>query len=240
MILPKLNRITYSLRLPSNDKEIVFRPFTVEEEKILLTAQESTESADILRAMRQIINNCVQTEINVMKLPTFDIEYFFLNIRAKSTGEEIELLLKHPMETNSKGEQCEYKEKAKISIEDIKVSKPENTNNKFQLDENVGVFMRYPTIESVAVQADDDFDAFIKLIANCIETIYDKEGTYNSEDVSNEELIKFVYSMNQNQIGQIQEFFDNMPVLTHTVNYICSQCGCKEKVTIEGFQNFFL
>lgn len=240
MMLPKLNTITYKLTLPSNDKEIIYRPFTVEEEKILLTAQESNESEDVLRAMRQIINNCVQTEIDVMKIPTFDIEYFFLNIRAKSTGEEIELMVKHPENKNVKGDICEHKEKVKINIEDIKVHKPKNINNKFQLDDNVGVIMRYPTIEAISGEDLNNFDSFVRLIAICIETIYDKESTYDTADVSEKELIEFVYSMNQKQINMIQEFFENMPVLKHSINYVCTECGNKEKIEIQGFQNFFL
>ena len=106
MPLPKLNVITHKLTLPSNGKEIIYRPFTVEEERILLTAQESDDTADVLRAMRQIIHNCVQTELDVMSLPTFDIEYFFLNIRGKSTGEKIELSLKHKDGINGKGDEC--------------------------------------------------------------------------------------------------------------------------------------
>lgn len=239
MILPKLNTITYRIKLPSNGKEIIYRPFTVEEEKILLTAQESNDAKDILNAMRQIINNCIQTPIDVMKLPTFDIEYFFLNIRSKSIGDEIELLLDHPDHINAKGEVCEHKEHVKINIEDIKVHKPE-TNNKFQLDDNVGVIMKYPTIDSLSTEDELDFEGFIKLIAKCIETIFDKEQTYDVENVSEKELIDFVYSMNKKQLNMIQEFFENIPVLRHEINYICSKCGEKQKRIIEGFQNFFL
>jgi hypothetical protein len=239
MGLPKLNTITYRLVLPSNDKEITYRPFTVEEEKILLTAQESTDAKDIMAAMRQIINNCVQTELDVMKLPTFDIEYLFLNIRAKSTGEEIDLIVRHPNGINAQGEQCDHKEDVKINIESVRVTKPKNSNNNFQLDENVGVIMRYPTIESLAIDTTDNFDGFVRVVANSIETIYDKENTYAAEDVSEKELVEFVYSMNQKQIVLIQEFFENMPILKHDINYICTACGCKETVTIQGFQNFF-
>jgi hypothetical protein len=239
MALPKLNTITYRLKLPSNDKEITYRPFTVEEEKILLTAQESTDSSDILAAMRQIINNCVQTEIDVMKMPTFDIEYFFLNIRAKSTGEEIDLIVRHPNGVNIQGEQCDHREEVKINVESIRVIKSENHNNQFQLDDNVGVIMRYPTIESLALDTSDNFDGFVRVVANSIDIIYDKENQYPADDSTEKELIEFVYSMNQKQITMIQEFFESMPVLKHDIEYICSACSCKETVTIQGFQNFF-
>jgi len=239
MALPKLNTITYRLKLPSNAKEITYRPFTVEEEKILLTAQESNDSSDILAAMRQIINNCVQTELDVMKMPTFDIEYFFLNIRAKSTGEEIELIVRHPNSTNVQGDVCEHAEEVKINVESIRVVKSENHNNRFQLDDNVGVIMRYPTIETFAIENMDNFDSFVRLIAKSIDIIYDKENQYPADDSTEKELIDFVYSMNQKQIISIQEFVESMPVLKHDIEYICSACGCKETVTIQGFQNFF-
>ena len=241
MPLPKLNTITYQLVLPSTEETITYRPFTVEEEKILLTAQESTDSKDILQAMRQIVNNCVQTPVDVMKLATFDLEYFFLNIRAKSTGEEIELLLKHKNSTNSKGEVCDHKQAMKISIDEIKVHKSPDHQNRFQLDENVGIQLRYPTFETMAYSSNtDEFEQLIEMIASSIEMIYDQNDVYNSEDSSIEELRKFVYSMNQKQIGMIQEFFQTMPVLKHEVTYQCEACGCLEKVEIRGFQNFFL
>ncbi len=240
MLLPKLNTITYRLTLPSNDKEITYRPFTVEEEKILLTAQESSSPDDVLNAMRQIIHNCVQTEIDVTKLPTFDIEYFFLNIRAKSTGEEIELIVRHPNVMNSKGEPCDHKENVKINIESIKVEKSKKHQNRFQLDDKVGVVMKYPSMEALAFGDLNDFDSFVQVIANSIDLIFDEENTYPADDCSQKELIEFVMSMNQKQIAMIQEFFETMPVLKHEINYICTACSCKEIVTIQGFQNFFL
>lgn len=240
MALPKLNTITYQLTLPSNNQNIVYRPFTVQEEKILLTAQESTNGMDILHAMRQIVNNCSQTPIDAIKLPTFDLEYFFLNIRAKSTGEEIELLLRHPKSKNSKNEPCDHTEKVSILIDQIKVHKPENHKSKFQLDQNIGVQMKYPTFESISTSTSDEFDQLLELIADSIDFIFDKDQIYNSEDATKEEMIKFVYSMNQKQLNIVQEFFDTMPVLKHDVEYVCSKCGCKEKIEIRGFQNFFL
>ena len=243
MPLPKLNTITYQLILPSNNQRITYRPFTVEEEKILLTAQESDESRDILHAMRQIINNCVQEKIDVEQMPTFDLEYFFLNIRSKSTGDVIELILKHPNSTNAKGEHCEGKQTVAIQIDDIKVEKSENHKNKFQLDDKVGVQLKYPTFEMLSEsqkQEGDEFDELISLIASSIDMIYDENETYDAGDSSKEELIDFVKSMNQKQLQMVQEFFETMPVLKHTVTYTCPMCGCEEITEIKGFQNFFL
>ena len=243
MPLPKLNTITYQLVLPSNNQKITYRPFTVEEEKILLTAQESDESKDILHAMRQIINNCVQEQIDVEQMPTFDLEYFFLNIRSKSTGDVIELILKHPNSTNAKGEHCEGKQTVAIQIDDIKVEKSENHKNKFQLDDKIGIQLKYPTFELLTESQEgnnDEFEDLINLIANSIDIIYDENEVYNASDSPKEELISFVKSMNQNQMKMVQEFFETMPVLRHTITYTCPACECEETIEIKGFQNFFL
>ncbi len=240
MPLPKLNVITHKLTLPSNGKEIIYRPFTVEEERILLTAQESDDSADVLRAMRQIIHNCVQTELDVMSLPTFDIEYFFLNIRGKSTGEKIELSLKHKDGINGKGDECDHKQLVTVDIDEIKVHKNKEHIDKFELDDNIAVTLKYPTIETMSIVSDNNFESFVKLIAMCIDTIYDKDDSYVSTDYTPKELIEFVYSMNQKQIAKIQTFFDTMPVLKHNINYTCAKCKQKEHIEIQGFQNFFL
>lgn len=241
MILPKLNTITYRLSLPSSKKEITYRPYTVEEEKILLTMQESDDSKDILRSMRQVLSNCVQEDLDIESLPTFDLEYLFLNVRGKSTGDEIELLLKHENATNSKGETCEHRQVTRILIDDIQVHFPEGHQSKFQLDENVGIQMKYPTFEALTLsQANNNFDQLIQLICSSVEIIYDKENVYNTEDFSSKDIEEFIYSMNQKQLAMIQTFFETMPVLKHTVNYKCSKCECEEIVDIQGFQNFFL
>ena len=242
MILPKLNTITHKLNLPSTGEEIIYRPYTVEEEKILLTTQESDEAGDVLRAIRQVMKNCVQTDINIESLPTFDIEYIFLNVRGKSTGDEIELMLKHENSTNSRNEICEHKQPIRIMIDDIKVFKPEGHVNKFQLDENVGVQMKYPTFESLSInnQNSDEFEQLIEMISSSIDMIYDKEQVYDINDVPKEEVREFICSMNQKQLAMIQTFFETMPVLKHEVKYKCSKCGSDEVVEVTGFQNFFL
>ena len=240
MILPKLNTITHQLELPSTGEPIIYRPYTVEEEKILLTTQESDEASDVLRAMRQIISNCVQSEIDIQKLPTFDIEYLFLNIRSKSIGDEIELLLRHENSTNSKNEICEHRQPVKIMIDEIKVHKTEGHKNEFQLDENVGLKMKYPTFETLSINNDDDdFDQLIDLIVSSIEIIYDKEKVYDISDIPKEEVRTFICSMNQKQLAMVQSFFETMPILKHEVRYVCSKCGCEEIVEVKGFQNFF-
>ena len=173
MILPKLNTISYRLNLPSTNEEIVYRPYTVEEEKILLTTQESDEAVDVLRAIRQVMKNCVQSDINVETLPTFDLEYIFLNIRGKSTGDEIELLLNHENMINSKREPCEHKQVVRVLIDDIQVFRPEGHETKFQLDDKVGIQMKYPSFESLSLSEDaDNFNQLIELICSSIGLVF--------------------------------------------------------------------
>ena len=240
MILPKLNTISYRLNLPSTNEEIVYRPYTVEEEKILLTTQESDEAVDVLRAIRQVIKNCVQSDINIETLPTFDLEYIFLNIRGKSTGDEIELLLNHENMINNKGEPCEHKQVVRVLIDDIQVFHPEGHEIKFQLDDKVGIQMKYPSFESLSLSENaNNFEQLIELICKSIDVIYDSDNVYNIDDVGEKEVREFVYSMNQKQLGMIQTFFETMPILKHDIVYRCTKCGCEEHVEVKGFQNFF-
>lgn len=241
MILPKLNSVTYKLALPSSGEDVIYRPYTVEEEKILLTTQETDDPTDILRAMRQVIGNCILNGLSIENLPTFDIEYIFLNIRGKSTGEEIELILNHENFINIKGEPCEHKQLVGILIDDIQVHRPEGHESKFQLDGDIGIQMKYPTFESLSINTErDNFDQLIDLIASSIDVIYDKENVYNIEDVPANEVHQFIMSMTQQQIAKVQTFFETMPVLKHDITYTCSKCKCEETIEVKGFQNFFL
>ena len=238
MLLPKLNTITYRLSLPSTKEEITYRPYTVEEEKILLTMQESDDSKDILRSMRQVLGNCVQEDLDIERLPTFDLEYLFLNVRGKSTGDEIELLLKHENSINSKGETCEHRQVTRILIDDIQVHFPEGHQDKFQLDENVGIKMKYPTFEALTLsQANNDFDQLIKLICSTVEIIYDKENVYN--DFTKEEIAEWLEQLNQTQFGKLIKFFQDVPKLSHTVEWTCPECKQKDSIKLEGLQSFF-
>ena len=239
-MLPRLNSITYPLTL-TNGKNITFKPFTVEEEKILLTAQESEDQKLILGAVRQIIRNCVLEDIDVLSLPTFDLEYLFLNIRAKSVGEVVDLKLPHPTGKNSAGEVCEHRTDYKLNLDDVKVHKREGVSNNIKLDDKVGVILRYPTLESAFdTEGGDKFDIFINMIIGCIEKIYDEVNTYLAEDSTKKELEDFVKSMNKKQMEKIAEFFEFMPKLKHVIKFRCQKCGCEDKIELEGLQSFFL
>lgn len=243
MALPKLDLITYTLELPSTDQKIIYRPFTVKEEKMLLIAQESDSGDDIWNVMKQVVNNCVQTKIDVDSLATFDIEFIFMNLRAKSVGEEITFLLKHKDGINSKGEACEHSQAVKISVDDIKVHKNPNHKTDIKIKDNIGVKMKYPnyeTMERVKSKSSNAIDTQFELIYEMVEFIYDNNGIYNKEDHTREEIIEWLYSMTESQLENFKTFFDTMPTLKHVITYHCSKCGCEEVKTIQGFQNFFL
>jgi hypothetical protein len=149
-------------------------------------------------------------------------------------------MLKHDNETNIKGEHCDHRQKIGIDIEQIKVHKDPNHRKDYTLDDNISVSMKYPNIEAISQANVSNFESFVNLIAASIDKIYDKEETYDSSDHTEKELLEFVYSMNQKQISEVQQFFETMPVLKHTVSYTCAKCKAKETIDIQGFQNFFL
>jgi len=245
MALPKLNNPIFELTLPSSGKEVKYRPFLVKEQKLLLMAIESKEQKEMLRAMKQIINNCALEKIDVDQMPMFDLEYFFIKLRAKSVGETIDLQLMHPEGINSDERECKHITKKSINLMEVEVEKPEDHTNKIVLDEEsgVGVCLRYPTIAladkiNLAGQK-SQIETILDLVSDSIDYIYDKENVYSSKDSSKKELLDFVNDLSQDQFKKLTDFFNNMPKLKHTVRWRCSECGCDESVEIEGMANFF-
>jgi hypothetical protein len=233
MSLPKLSSPTYSLILESSGQEITYRPFLVKEEKILLMAMESDEDNDMLRATKQIINNCVQEEIDIDSLPMFDMEYIFLNLRSKSVGETSEVGYSCP--------DCQAVNQITIPLDEVKVKKDENHKAEIELTSDVGLIMKYPQMNMMEDITGDteDVDNIFKIIENCVDCIYDNENTYNLNDYTEDERTEFFDSLTQNQFNEVREFFDTMPKLAHDIDYNCSECSHNETITVEGLQNFF-
>lgn len=227
MALPKLNVPVYETKLPSTNETIRYRPFLVKEEKILLTALESNEENSMLLAIKTIINNCVQSKIDVEKLPMFDIEFLFLQLRSKSIGEKVEIGLKC--------EKCETVNTETVDLEKIEVKHNENHEKKFMLDDKIGIVMRYPVI-SIAESTDDDIMGTIK---NCIEMIYTEEETFERDTFSSAELDEFIDSLNSEQFRKIKNFFETMPRIRHDIEYICTGCNHENKISLEGLSSFF-
>ena len=236
MPLPKLEVPTYDLKLSSIEEAITFRPFLVKEEKILLTALEG-EQQDMIRAMKQIMNNCVETEINLDELPLFDLEYLFLNLRSKSVGETSNLLVTC--------QECNQENPLSIDLATIELQFPdEEVDSNVMLSDTVGVLLKYPTVDMLKYVDIDigetvDLDTTFEILEHCIDTLYDGDELYDLQDYTKKEKEEFFNSLTQKQFQDIQEYFDNIPKLSHQVEYKCRSCETEQSLTIEGLQNFF-
>ena len=239
MALPILNVPVYETVLPSTEKVIKYRPFLVKEEKILLTALEADDTKALSGAVRQIVNNCVQGELDVDKLPTFDIEYLFLRLRAKSVGEKVTIGLKPWGCPKNEGKLCENTTEVEINLEEVKVDKNKASSPKIMLDDKIGIKMRYPDINTINLTGTTSEAAGMDVIRDCIDMIYTEEETHERGSFTDEELDEFIDSLNSQQFKLIRDFFDNMPVLKHTVKYKCETCGEKKETILQGLNSFF-
>ena len=238
MPLPKIATPTYSMVLPSLEKEINYRPFLVKEEKILVLAIESEDTKQITQAIKAVLKSCVQTKgIKVESLPTFDIEYLFLNIRGKSVGETIDVNIICPDDEKTSV-------KVEIDLDDIKVQKTENHTNKVQLDKNLMMELKYPSLDEF-IKNNFDFkdenamEQSFKLIASCIDKIYTDEEIWVAGDCTRKEITEFLESMNSQQFKKIEEFFTSMPKLSHTIKVKNPNTKVESEVVLEGLASFF-
>lgn len=240
MALPVLSTPTYNLVIPSSKKTVKYRPFLVKEEKSILIAQQSEDLTVMVDTLKDVIKSCIIDKIDPDSLATFDLEYIFTQIRAKSVGEIIELLF--PCD-NDHGEQND-KAKVKISIDltKLEVEVPEGHTSKIDLFNDVGVIMKYPTIEimSKLEKTDvDDLDNIFDIIAECIDVIYEGDKLHYAKEQKKEELVQFLNNLNSSQFIKIQEFFATMPRIKKDVEYDCPICGKHHNKTLEGMQSFF-
>ena len=234
MALPQLSVKYFEVRQPSTGEKLSLRPFLVSEEKILLQASENPEA--MIPAMKQVLENCIQAQIDIDKLPAFDIEYIFLQLRSESIGSQVQLMLQHK-------EECERTE-VTINLREIKVVMSDKTQNEFMLDKNVGIRMRYPTMEMMGEFAELDetnTEASFTMLKKCIESIYTTDGeVHEVENVSEDELTAFVESMNTEQFLKVQSFFETMPSVKHTIKVPkCVTCGQPFQQEVQGIQSFF-
>ena len=229
MSLPKLNTPVYEAILPSTDKVIKFRPFLVKEEKVLLTAMEDGSQTALMNAIKTILKNCVQGNLDVERLPLFDIEYLFLKLRSKSIGEISEIGLK------CTDMECGGVNQLSINMDEIEVTKPEGHNRKIMISDDVGVMMSYPVMKTSGITEEDG----MAIVKDCIEMIFTEEETHERDSFTSKELDEFIDSMDTKQFAKIKEFFDTMPKLQHTINYKCEKCGEDKEVTLQGLDSFF-
>ena len=240
MALPKLNVPVYEAILPSTEKVIKYRPFLVKEEKILLTAMEAGDEAAMIPAVKQIINNCVEGNLDVDKLPTFDIEYLFLRLRAKSVGETVTLGLRPWGCPKNNGELCENSTQVDIDLEEVKVIKNDKHSNKIMLDDKIGIKLSYPDMSKLGkLDKIDTPESGMEIVKDCIDMVFTEEETFDKSSFTDKEIDEFIDSLNTQQFTLIKDFFDTMPMLKHTVKYKCETCGEDKETTVQGLNSFF-
>ena len=238
MPLPKIATPTYELELPSSGQTIKYRPFLVKEEKLLVIALESEDNKQITNAIKAVIKACILSKgIKVETLPTFDIEYLFLNIRGKSVGEELEVNVFCP-------DDGETQVPVTINLDDIKVQRTEDHTNKIKIDESIMMEMKYPSLDQF-IKNNFDFndknamDQSFDLIASCIGKIYTADEVWSTSDCTKKEVKEFLDGMNSSQFKDIESFFETMPKLSHTVKVTNPVTSVESDVELEGLASFF-
>lgn len=238
MPLPKIATPTYELEIPSTKKKISYRPFLVKEEKILIIAMESEDPKQIATAVKNVLSNCILTRgVKVEELSTFDIEYLFLNVRGKSVGESVEVLITCPDDNQTQVP-------IEINLDDIKVKVSDEHSRDIKLDNDLVLRMKYPSMSEFiksnfnfenSVSVDDTFD----LICSCIDQVYTKEESWSAKDCSKKELIEFIEQLNSKQFKQIETFFQTMPKLSHEIIVKNPKTEVENKIILEGLNDFF-
>ena len=238
MPLPKIATPTYELTIPSTNKKIKYRPFLVKEEKILLLAMESNDVKEIAESVKNVINNCIITRgVKVDNLSTFDIEYLFLNIRGKSVGEEVEVMVTCPDDEVTQVPMS-------INLDEIKVVQDPKHNRDIKLDDSLTLRMKYPSLNEFVksnfesgeeMTVDDTFS----MITGCIEQIYNEEESWSASDSTEKELKQFLEQLTSNQFKEIEAFFETMPKLSHTLKIKNPNTGVESEVALEGLTSFF-
>ena len=240
MPLPKIATPSYELELPSTGQTITYRPFLVKEEKLLVIALESEDTKQITNAIKAVIRACVLTKgIKVETLPTFDIEYLFLNIRGKSVGEDLDVKLICPDDNETEVD-------VTISLDDIQIQKPEGHSNQIKLDNNLMMELKYPSLNEFIKNNFDPndtsknpMDQSFDLIGSCINKIYNEDEVWVAADCSKKEINDFLDSMNSNQFKEVEKFFETMPKLSHTVKVKNPKTKVESDVVLEGLASFF-
>ena len=240
MPLPTITTPTYELKMPSTGKKIKYRPFLVKEEKILILALETKNQNEITNSVKDVLKKCILTRgVKVDDLPTFDIEYIFLNIRAKSIGEDIRLTVTCP-------DDRETKIPVTIYVDEIKVTKPEGHTTDVVIDDKLTLRMKYPSLNQFVennFEVDDDPEVLVnktfKVVADCMDTVFTEEDAWEAKDYTSSERVKFVEQLNSKQYKKVENFFATMPKLSHTIEVVNPNTKEKGSVVLEGLADFF-
>lgn len=233
MPLPKIDQPLFDMTIPSNGKKITFRPFLVKEEKILLIAQQSGNDTEIIRAIKQILGNCIQEDLDIDSLAVFDLEYMFLKLRARSVNNVVKLSYR-----DNEDEQVYDFE---LDLDNVEIEMPESINSRIEINDNVGMTMKYPSasITERLKDFDNEVDLMTFFIINCIDTIYDEESVYVVDEFSEEEITEFLDGLDVKSFEKIREFFESIPRLQHTIEYKNS-LGSDRSIELSSLKDFFM
>lgn len=238
MALPMQSTPTFNLKIPSTGKTVRYRPFVVKEEKALLIAQQSEDTKIMVDSLLSVLQGCLLDKVDIESLAMFDLEYMFLQIRGKSVGENVDLFFMCDEDHGELNEKA--KSKVTINLSEIEVVVPEEHTNKIPLFGDVGVVMKYPSLQDASqVQDFENIDEIFEVVARSISMIYDGEKVYHAAETSEEEMLEFLNNLTTDQFLKIQTFFTTMPKMQHTVEYTCPVCGKHHKQSLEGIANFF-
>lgn len=232
MALPKLNSVSYELTLPSTGEKVEYRPFLVKEEKALMLAQQSGKEADMLRAVENIIEDCTFGKMKKGEHSFFDIEYVFLQLRAKSVGETVDVTVTCP-------DDKETRVSVKINLEDVKCVKNLEHKEKIELTEGIGIIMRHPKVADLMLIDSNNPETTFELIESCVHQIYDADNVYEKNDMDKKDLKDFIESLTHEQFQEVNAFFDTMPKVKHSVKVKNPNTGVDSEVVLEGMANFF-
>jgi hypothetical protein len=232
MALPKLEVQTYNTKLPSTGQTVIYRPFLVKEHKILLTLLDS-DNEEIARVVKNLVDACTFNKLDIEKLASFDIEFLFLLLRARSIGENMDLILTC--------KNCEHKNEVTVNLLNAKIEKTEGHSNIIKITDNISIVMKYPKIDdSFRYFQNTNTDEIFDFVLSSIETIINDDETYDTKEQTKEELTEFVNSMSKEQFDRLENFFVSMPKLTQEVVKVCSNCNYENKILLEGLENFFV
>jgi len=234
MNLPKIETPKYQLTIPSTEREVSYRPFLVKEEKILLIAQEAGGEADLLAAMKDVVTSCTFGEVNVSNLASFDLEYIFLKLRAKSVGEEAELGIKC--------DDCGEVNKVTVNLDAIEVTKGTPLPKKIQLTDTIGIVPQHIKVADLIkiTKKTDKGDILTSSIAASIENIYDENNVYPISEASDSDIKEFIESLNKEQIEKVEKVVTGAPKLQETLSFTCQKCGAENEKILTGIESFFV